>query len=68
MEEAVVEGAVVEEAVEPPPRPPEPPLAGIIIRVYLCWNFGRLVPGVVKSHRCSTKTHESYHLCALFGH
>ena len=26
------------------------------------------VPGAVKSHRCSSKTHESYHLCALFGH
>ena len=43
------------------------PSTGIIIRVYLCWNFGRLVPGAVKSHRCSTKSHESYHLCALFG-
>ena len=57
----------------PPFTPPPNPLktyhySGIIIRVLLCWNFGRLVPGAVKSHRCSTKTHESYHLCALFGH
>ena len=31
-------------------------LTGIIIRVYLSWNFGRLVPGVVNSHRYETRT------------
>ena len=30
--------------------------SGIIIRVYLSWNFGRLVPGVVNSHRYETRT------------
>ena len=48
--------------------PPSFSFSVIIIRVYLCWNFGRLVPGAVKSHRCSSKTHDSYHLCAVFGH
>ena len=43
-------------------------LSGIIIRVHLCWNFGRLVLGTLGSHRYQTKTHGSHHLCALFGH
>ena len=30
--------------------------AGILIRVDLSWNFGRLVPGVVNSHRYETRT------------
>ena len=41
---------------------------GIIIRVFLCWNFGRLVPGTLGSHRYQTKTHGSHHLGAQFGH
>ena len=48
------------EGVEFPPNSPQRGAcgfhglrAGIIIRVYLCWNFGWLVPGTVKSHRPS---------------
>ena len=40
----------------------------IIIRAHLCWNFGRLVPGTLGSHRYQTKTHGSHHLGAQFGH
>ena len=29
-------------------------VSGMIIRVHLCWNFGRLVPGTLKSHRYQT--------------
>ena len=35
---------------------------------YLCWNFGRLVPGTLGSHGYQTKTHGSHHLGAQFGH
>ena len=43
-------------------------VSGIIIRVNQCWNFGLLVPVTLGSLRYQTKTHESYHLCAPFGH
>ena len=42
-------------------------LSGIIIRVLLRWNSGRLVPGTLGGHRYQTKTHGSHHLGHKLG-
>ena len=47
----------------------EPPLSpGIITRVHLCWNFGRLVPETLMCYRYQPMTPGSYLLGAFFWH
>ena len=74
----VVEEAVVEEAVEPPPGPPEAPPgpsegytktapAPFGRGLYLCWNFEGPVPTHSGGYRDELKTPCSYLIGAHFG-
>ena len=58
----------IESHENPPESDPGAAPAGIIIRVNLCWNFGRLVSETSRGYRDELKTPSRDVLGAHFGH